>query len=253
MRNVARQSGGSEAWRCEAFVFDSVAQGITEFAHREGVDLIAMYTHDRKGLGRLMKGSVAREVHRIASTEVRVFTPLELAALASNEAAAEPMTPPEEILGDTVGVLRRADVLKGLTDQQLGQLEPLVHEVQVKTGQSLGGAGELGEHIYIIVKGEAQLGARTDVGDIAARVAGPGDSFPLAVLVGSGNLITSAQAMTDMEVLRLGRSDLDRLCNQNPEIGMRVYKNVADLFVDRYGDTLRHLARSVEREIQQTG
>ena len=49
-----------------------------DYARREGVDLIAMYTHDRKGLARLIKGSIANEVKQSAPIEVRVFTPGEL-------------------------------------------------------------------------------------------------------------------------------------------------------------------------------
>jgi nucleotide-binding universal stress UspA family protein len=39
-----------------------VADGIVDFARREEVDLIAMYTYDRKGLSKLIKGSVAEKV-----------------------------------------------------------------------------------------------------------------------------------------------------------------------------------------------
>jgi len=48
-------------------------------AAQEKADLIAMYTHDRKGLARLVKGSIAAKVERGAPTEVRVFKPTELA------------------------------------------------------------------------------------------------------------------------------------------------------------------------------
>ena len=56
-----------------------MAEGITSLAAQEGVDLIAMYTHDRKGLARLIKGSIAAKVERGAPAEVRVFRPRALA------------------------------------------------------------------------------------------------------------------------------------------------------------------------------
>ncbi len=67
-------------WRCEVVECDSVAEGIADFAAREQVDLIAMYTHDRKGLAKLIRGSIAEKVQRRAPIEVRVFRPHELAA-----------------------------------------------------------------------------------------------------------------------------------------------------------------------------
>jgi len=50
----------------------SVTEGITGVAAQEKADLIAMSTHDRKGLARLVKGSIAAKVERKAPTEVCV-------------------------------------------------------------------------------------------------------------------------------------------------------------------------------------
>ena len=62
-------------WRFEVAESDSVAEKIVETAAREQVDLIAMYTHDRKGLAKLSKGNIAEQVQERATTEVQVFSP----------------------------------------------------------------------------------------------------------------------------------------------------------------------------------
>ncbi len=62
-----------------------MANCIVDFASREDVDLIAMYAHDRNALVRPIIKSVAREVQRKASTEVRVFGTRELAGYALAE------------------------------------------------------------------------------------------------------------------------------------------------------------------------
>ena len=72
---------GPGRYRCEVVVSDSVADGIADIARREEVGLIAMYTHDRKGLAKLIKGSIAEKVQKRATTEVQVFRPRELAAV----------------------------------------------------------------------------------------------------------------------------------------------------------------------------
>jgi len=74
-----RDSDQADRFRCQVVVSKSVAEGIINWAAQEGVDLIAMYTRDRKGLVRLIKGSIAAQVERASSTEVRVFRPRELA------------------------------------------------------------------------------------------------------------------------------------------------------------------------------
>ena len=253
LSGVTRNEGGaSGGWRCEVMMSSTVAQGIMDVAMREEVDLIAMYTHDRKGLARLFRGSVASEVQRTAPCEIRVFTPSDVAAYRPTATIAGAKVHSAGAPSTIVGILREADIFQGLSDEQLDRVAPMARRIHVPSGQLLGHEGELGDHIFIISEGEAQLSAHTDVGEITARVAGPGQSFPIAILVGSGNLITSAQALTDMEVLQLPQSQLATLCSMNTELGFQVYKNMAGVFAGRYGDTLRHLARSVERELGDT-
>lgn len=79
LKRITSQLGdGSDRWRCEVVVSNSVADGIVDSAMQEEVDLIAMYTHDRKGLAKLIKGSIAEKVQKKAPIEVQVFKPQEL-------------------------------------------------------------------------------------------------------------------------------------------------------------------------------
>ena len=49
---------------CAVEVSKSVAECIVNYASKEGVDLIAMYTHGRTGLAKLLKGSVTENVKK---------------------------------------------------------------------------------------------------------------------------------------------------------------------------------------------
>ena len=69
----------SGRWRCEVVEADSVAEGIAQFAMKEGVDLIAMYTNDRKGLAGVIRKSIAAKVQQQSAVEVRVLRPREMA------------------------------------------------------------------------------------------------------------------------------------------------------------------------------
>ncbi len=84
IRGVLRDldsQGGPAPRRGEVVVAESVCQGIVDFAREEEVDLIAMYTHDRKGIARLIRGSIASDVSKRAPIEVKVFKPRELASV----------------------------------------------------------------------------------------------------------------------------------------------------------------------------
>ena len=68
---------------CAVVVSPSVAECIANYASRESVDLIAMYTHGRTGLAKLFKGSVTADVKRRTSVEVLAFGSAELAELGA--------------------------------------------------------------------------------------------------------------------------------------------------------------------------
>ena len=82
LQAVARRfEEASNRWQYEVIEAPSVADGIADYAVREEVDLIAMYTHDRKGLAKLIKGNIADNVRRKTPVEVRLFRSRELALI----------------------------------------------------------------------------------------------------------------------------------------------------------------------------
>lgn len=147
--------------------------------------------------------------------------------------------------------LKDVDIFKGLTDEQIERVAALGDPVRVSAGQALGRAGELGDRLFIITEGKAELSAHSSVGEITVRTAGPGESFPLAALVGSGILITSVEAMTDMDLLAIPSLRLRKLCLDEPEIGMRLYAAIAEVLGQRYSRTLARLTASAERVLKE--
>ncbi len=243
---VRQQVWGAGKWRFEVEVANSVAEGIVRSAEREKVGLIAMYTHDRKLLARHVKRSIAREVQRRAETEVRVFGARELEERVAVEARAGGEPP-----GEDNRVFRQIDVFSDLAQEQIERVVAVGARRQVAAGEKMGVGGELGEHLFVILEGEAHLTTHSEVGEISVRIAQPGEAFPLATLLGSGTLITSGEALTDMEVLAIPRSELLMLCSREPEIGMRIYAAIGRLFSNRYSETLTHLTISAERELRE--
>ena len=68
---------------CAVVVSNTVVGCIVNYASEHGVDLIAMYTHGRKGLAKLLKGSVTADVRAHTAIEVQSFESAELAELAA--------------------------------------------------------------------------------------------------------------------------------------------------------------------------
>jgi nucleotide-binding universal stress UspA family protein len=221
-------------------VNDSVPAAIVAYANRNSIDLISMFTHDRRGLARLVKGSVAREVERRAVMPVRVFRPEDLGSVSEQSESDTG----REFDFSTVDMFAR------LSREQISVVVALGRTVTVKEGETLGAGGEAGQNLFVIQNGEAQLTAQAEVGQIAVRVAGPGESFPQAVLLGEGTLITAGSALTSMTLLQIPRAPLLDLCTQDAAIGRGIYAATAQLFANRYSRTLNELGVSVTREME---
>ncbi len=65
-------------------VSNSVPGCIVNFADKEGADLIAMYTHNRKGIAKLLKSSTTADVRSHTRIEVQGFASPELAQISSS-------------------------------------------------------------------------------------------------------------------------------------------------------------------------
>jgi nucleotide-binding universal stress UspA family protein len=61
--------------RIDVVVGENVAHTISDFARRERADLIAIATHGRGTLGRILRGSVADGVTKSAVSSILVFHP----------------------------------------------------------------------------------------------------------------------------------------------------------------------------------
>ena len=239
-RIVTRLRESSVQATTAVVVNDSVPAAIVAYANRNSVDLISMFTHDRRGLARLVKGSVAREVERRAVMPVRVFRPEDLV----------PGQELEESDSDQGFDYTTVDMFSRLSREQVSAVVALGRTVSVTEGETLGAGGEAGQNLYVIQEGEAQLTAQSEIGQMAVRVAGPGESFPQAVLLGEGTLITAGFALTDMTLLQIPRSALLDLCTQDAAIGRGIYAATAVLFASRYSRTLTQLGASATREVQ---
>jgi nucleotide-binding universal stress UspA family protein len=83
-RLVSELSEASIKSTATVVVSNSVPGCIVNFAEKEGADLIAMYTHDRKGIAKLFKSSTTNDVRSHTRVEVQGFASPELAQIGSS-------------------------------------------------------------------------------------------------------------------------------------------------------------------------
>ena len=122
-------------------------------------------------------------------------------------------------LNECEAALARSDLFGGLTYGQRQQVAAIARIQDLRSGEILGVAGQPGDTLYVLADGQIQLMAPAATGHLTVRVAGAGETWPLACLVGDAALITSAVALTDVQVLALPCEPLTALLAANSEIG----------------------------------
>ena len=181
-----------------------------------------------------------------------VLAETEIPTRAAGDAPESPESPESPVSPESgIEDLSKVDLFRGMTPEQIAQIDPLAMPLHIWAGQQLVQAGDKGDLLFTVLAGKAQLSASSSRGEITVRVAGPGESFPLAVIIGTGVLITSIEALTDMDLLAISKTNLQRLCERRPDIGMHVYREVATVLGERYKRTLGMLTETAERTLRE--
>jgi CRP/FNR family cyclic AMP-dependent transcriptional regulator len=110
-----------------------------------------------------------------------------------------------------------------LTDDDRAALSEIVDAVELSTGKTLFVAGEPGDSLFVVRKGEIELFIRDTAGQkIVLNVARGGDIFGELALLETGARTATATALEDSELLELDRDDLSVLFRRNPDAALRL-------------------------------
>ena len=166
-------------------------------------------------------------------------------AVVADVAAATGVRP---ALADLQGM----DLLQGLAPQDLEKVAALCQVISVPHGTVLARQGDEGRDVFMVMRGEVERTAHASQGEVTVRIAGAGESFPLAALLESGPLITSAVAMSsELQVARMPCQALVDLCESEPRIGLLVYRSIAQILGGRYRATLDRLTGALDKTLQK--
>jgi CRP-like cAMP-binding protein len=104
-----------------------------------------------------------------------------------------------------------------------------------------------------VLDGRAHLLADSSAGRLTARIAGPGESLPLAALLGDGRLITTVKASTDMTVWQVNRLVLKEHFRTHCATGAHVYGKAAGILAERYRSTIWRLTQTTADVVKTDG
>lgn len=133
--------------------------------------------------------------------------------------------------------LRESEIFEGLTDHELRLVAGVGERRSVASGERLAHAGSRGDTLFLILNGEFRLLTHGQ-GEIPVRMAHPGETVPLAVIIDPPVLVTTLEAITEGEVFAIPRMRLLDLFDLQPMLGLQVYRAAAKSFEHRYRKSL---------------
>jgi uncharacterized membrane protein len=112
-------------------------------------------------------------------------------------------------------ILSEVEHLRELNDQEKAALAEKIDLLRYSTGQGIFSYGDPGHAMYILRSGEVEIYVRNDQGEkIVLETTKPGDIFGEIALLDGGPRTAWAEALGDVEVLRLDREHFEAYVRQ---------------------------------------
>ncbi len=126
---------------------------------------------------------------------------------------------PRHPLGD---FLRQVEPLSNVRAEWLDLLAALVAKVEFDPDETLFRAGDAADAVYIVRSGQVAMftDSRGKPVRLVTRI-GPRELLGIVDTLGGSQRVTSARAVTRTRLLRLSRSNLLRLTDQDSDLGLR--------------------------------
>ncbi len=118
---------------------------------------------------------------------------------------------------------------KGLTPAEISDLLSNAEKCSFPAGAVIVKEGSVGTHMYIILNGDASVTKSGRDGEVELAKLGPTDSFGEMALVDNEGRSASVRALSEAVLVRLS----DQIMNSRPEIGLKVYRNIASVLATR--------------------
>ena len=150
------------------------------------------------------------------------------------------------------GMLAKNELFEQLTEEDRAQLALVVDRRELPAGTTLFQAGEPGESLFVVSRGEVELFIKDTAGQkIVLTVARDGAIFGELALLDRGARTATAIALVDTELLELDRDDLLLLFQKTPEAAVRLLAAVGHM--TRKADELlqTRVSRNVNIEVEE--
>jgi CRP/FNR family transcriptional regulator len=138
--------------------------------------------------------------------------------------------------------IKKIDLFKNLTDDELKELEPYLIAAPVKKKEDIFTEGDQPEWFYIVAKGKVKITKLSHDGkEIILEVISPTDIFGGVAVLRNFPYPANAVAMEDSEVVKISRKNLMRLVDRFPNLMYCIALQLGDRMKSSY-DSLKNIA-----------
>ena len=119
--------------------------------------------------------------------------------------------------------LSQIDIFQDLTPQEMDWMDSITTMTTCEKGRVFYTPEETGEVLFLLKKGRVQLYRMSPEGKkLVIATLGPGSVFGEMSMIGQGMYNTFAEALEDCTLCVMGRSDLERILVDKPQVGLRI-------------------------------
>ena len=134
--------------------------------------------------------------------------------------------------------LKNYKIFENLTDDQIEKFRPILNKKEVDAGNKFIVEGDEGNSIYLLLNGEAEINQaltlsvnKSDSDKREKSIMKLTDKdfpqFGEMSIFSEGDVRTAnVRAQTDCTLAKIDKEDLFKICNDNPEIGFLVMRNL---------------------------
>jgi len=131
-------------------------------------------------------------------------------------------------------------VLSDLEPKHLKKLLPLAHEASFKAGEIIFREGDRSRNLHLIVSGEIAL----ETAGTRVQTLHTGEAMGWSALMAGSRTHFQARAITPVATVAFSGDSLQAACDQDPEIGYALMKNLLELVTERLDATRMQMAAS---------
>ncbi len=115
-----------------------------------------------------------------------------------------------------------------LDDDDIQRLSPFFECRQAVTGEAIWKEGEEEDFVAFIVSGRIEARKATEFGDkqVVVGIYGKGSIVGALCILNNSKRAVTAVVLDDVDLLILSRTDLDRVTQENPELGVKLLKGM---------------------------